>query len=311
MRRQKTFALIIHGARADLPSLRHLVAWVREKGHIILPYVTWEKGDGSRLAAEAVERGVDAVIAAGGDGTVNEVLNGMSGDTPLGIIPVGTANDFAKQVGIPSDPDHAMDVILQRKPMRIDTAEINGRRFLNVSTGGIGAEATAETPAEAKDALGPLAYAITLTRKLAGLDPQTATFTGDDFRIECKFVAFAVGNARATGGGTLITPRAKIRDGLMDLCIVEGMPRIEFAMLAGKIKRGEHLASEGVHYQQSASFLIESKRPVTVNVDGESMRLKRMEYSSRPGDLAIFLPHLPGESAEPEERDKRDAKQKL
>ena len=287
--------MIIHGGRAELPSLRHLVGWVRDKGHTVLPYVTWEKGDGIRFAAEAVKHGVDAVIAAGGDGTVNEVLNGLSGDTPLGIIPVGTANDFAKQVGIPSDPDHAMDVILQRKPMRIDTAEINGRRFLNVSTGGIGAEATAETPAEAKDALGPLAYAITLTRKLAGLDPQSARFTGDDFTIECKFVAFAVGNARATGGGTLMTPLAKVKDGLMDLCVVEGMPRIEFAMLAGKIKRGEHLASEGVHYQQSASLLIESKRSITVNVDGESMRLKRMEYKSRPGDLKVFLPHLPEE----------------
>lgn len=291
-----TFALIIHGSRADLPSLRHLVKWVRDKGHTMLPVVTWEKGDGTRLAKEALDRGVDAVIAAGGDGTVNEVLNGLSGDVPLGIIPVGTANDFAKQVGIPMDPDHAMDVILRRKPMRIDTAEINGRRFLNVSTGGIGAEATAETPAEAKDALGPLAYAITLTRKLAGLNPQTATFTGDDFSIDCKFVAFAVGNARATGGGTLITPRAKVKDGLMDLCVVEGMPRIEFAMLAGKIKRGEHLASEGVHYQQSASLLVESKRSITVNVDGESMRLKRLEYKSRPNDLQIFLPHLPGET---------------
>ena len=295
MTRPKTFAMIIHGARAGLPSLRHLVQWVRDKGHTVLPYVTWEKGDGARFAAEAVEKGVDAVIAAGGDGTVNEVLNGLSGDVPLGIIPVGTANDFAKQVGIPIDPDHAMDVILQRKPMRIDTAEINGRRFLNVSTGGIGAEATAETPAEAKDALGPLAYAITLTRKLAGLHPQTARFTGDDFTLECKFVAFAVGNARATGGGTLITPRAKVRDGLMDLCVVEGMPRGEFAMLSMKIKRGEHLASEGVHYHQSSSLLIETKRSITVNVDGESMRLKRLEYHARPGDLRIFLPHLPGE----------------
>jgi len=296
MPRPTTFALIIHGSRADLLSLRHLVKWVRAKGITVLPYITWEKGDGTRLAAEAVERGVDAVIAAGGDGTVNEVLNGLSGDIPLGIIPVGTANDFAKQVGIPSDPDHAMDVILQRKPMRIDTAEINGRRFLNVSTGGIGAEATAETPAEAKDALGPLAYAITLTRKLAGLNPQTARFTGDDFTLDTRFVAFAVGNARATGGGTLITPRAEVRDGLMDLCVVEGMPRSEFAMLAMKIKRGEHLASEGVHYHQTASLLVESKRSITVNVDGESMGLKRLEYKSRPGDLKIFLPHLPGES---------------
>src|SRR3954471_21648594 len=106
-------------------------------------------------------RGVECVAPAGGDGTVNDVVNGLDGlDVPLGIIPLGTANDFARQVGIPSDADHAMDVILQRKPKRFDTASLNGRRFLNVSTGGVGAEATAETPASAKETLGPLAYAV-------------------------------------------------------------------------------------------------------------------------------------------------------
>ena len=165
------YALIIHGSRAELPTLRHLVEWVREKGHRVTPRVTWEAGDAIHFAREAAARGATAVIAAGGDGTVNEVLNGLSGfDVPLGIIPVGTANDFARQVGIPlDDVDHAMDVILQRPPVRVDTLEMNGRRFLNVSTGGVGAEATAETPADAKESLGTLAYAITGARKLAGL----------------------------------------------------------------------------------------------------------------------------------------------
>lgn len=300
MPRARRFALIIHGSRAELPSLRHLVTWVREKGHEVVASVTWEKGDGIRLAAEAVERGADVVIAAGGDGTINEVLNGMNdSDVPLGIIPIGTANDFATQVGIPLDPDHAMDVILQRKPMRIDTAEINGRRFLNMSTGGVGAEATAETPAEAKESLGPLAYAITATRKLAGLHAHSAHFSGDEFDLGCKFLVFAVGNARAGGGGTLMTPLAEIRDGLLDLCVVEELPRKDFARLALRIKKGEHLDAEGVHYVKSARFLIESKRSISVNVDGEPMSLKRLEYKVRPKDLSIFLPHLPGQ--EPEE----------
>lgn len=299
MPRAKRFALIMHGSRADLPSMRHLVSWVREKGHEVVPAVTWEKGDGTRLAAEAIARGTDVVIAAGGDGTINEVLNGMdNSDVPLGIIPVGTANDFAKQVGIPLDPDHAMDVILQRKAVRIDTAEINGRRFLNMSTGGVGAEATAETPAEAKESLGPLAYAITATRKLAGLHALSAHFSGTDFDFAGKFLVFAVGNARAGGGGTLMTPLAEIRDGLLDLCVVEELPRADFARLALRINKGEHLDAEGVHYAKSANFLIESKRAIAVNVDGEAMSLKRLEYKVRPKDLAIFIPHLPGEEAE-------------
>src|SRR6478672_11886548 len=157
----KHIALVVHGARADRADVRHLINWVRDKGHLVVPLATFEAGEATSLAADAARRGVDVVAAAGGDGTINEVVNGLDGfDVPLGIIPLGTANDFAKQVGIPADADHAMDVILQRKPRRFDTAALNGRRFLNVSTGGIGAEATAETPASAKESLGSMAYAI-------------------------------------------------------------------------------------------------------------------------------------------------------
>src|SRR5262249_47309548 len=155
---------------------------------------------------------------------------------PMGIIPVGTANDFAKQVGIPLDLDHAMDVVLQRSPVCIDTASLNGRRYLNVSTGGVGAEATAETPAEAKRSLGSLAYIVTALRKLPGLTPQRAKFTAPDFDLDTEFLVFAVGNARATGGGTLITPEASVEDGLLDVCIIEAMPVRDFARLTLRLK---------------------------------------------------------------------------
>src|SRR5678815_5749450 len=126
----KHIAIVVHGARADRSDVRHLVSWVRDKGHLVEVLPTYEAGQAASLAANAARRGVDVVAAAGGDGTVNEVVNGLDGyDVPLGVIPVGTANDFARQVGIPADADHAMDVILQRKPKRLDTASLNGRRL--------------------------------------------------------------------------------------------------------------------------------------------------------------------------------------
>src|SRR4051812_42557062 len=216
-------------------------------------------------------RGVDVVAAAGGDGTVNEVVNGLDGyDVPLGIIPLGTANDFARQVGIPPDPDHAMDVILQRKPKRFDTASLNGRRFLNVSTGGVGAEATAETPASAKETLGPVAYAISGIRKLADFKPHRARFSADGFEFDGDFLMFAVGLTRSTGGGTMMTPLASATDGLLDLCIVEGMTRREFAGTALRVKRGEHVGHPGIIYKQLRAVTIESAEPLSVNVDGEN-----------------------------------------
>ena len=294
-RRRRHVALIIHGARAEHPGLRHLVEWVRAKGHTVRARLTWEPGDGAVLAREAVGAGVDTVIACGGDGTVNEVVNGLEGTrVALGIIPAGTANDFARQVGIPDDPNGAMDVILRRKPVIIDTASMNGRRYLNVSSGGVGAEATAETPPDAKASLGPVAYFISGLRKLAGLEPRRALFEAPEFRLEGPFLLFAVGNARATGGGTLITPKASVRDGLLDVCIVGSMSRGEFAKLVLRVKRGEHLASEGVHYLQVPWLRIRSRERFVVNVDGEPAELRDAHYAVRPRDLLIHLPRLPG-----------------
>lgn len=296
---RKELMLIMHGQRADSDALRHLVSWVREKGHSVDPRVTWEKGDGIRFAREGAARGVDAVVAVGGDGTINEVLNGLDGsDVPLGIVPLGTANDFAHQVGIPDDPDHAMDVVLRRAPCTIDTAELNGRRFLNVSSGGVAAAATAETPTEAKEQLGPLAYAITGVRKLADLQPRRARITGPGVNLDCEFLIFAVGNARCTGGGTRITPRALVTDGLIDLCIIEAMPRGDFAKLLMRIKKGEHLDEARVRYYQLPEVTIAAEGPVTVNVDGESSEATTLSYRARPKDLRIHIPHLPENSDE-------------
>jgi lipid kinase YegS len=293
----KRLCLILHGSRADLPSMRHLVQWVRERGHTIDVHVTWEGGDAEHYSRDAVQSRTpyDAILAAGGDGTVNEVVNGLSGsDVPLGIIPLGTANDFARQAEIPDDPDHAMDVVLRHPPVRIDTAQANDRRYLNVSVGGVAAEVTADTPDDAKASLGVLAYALSGLRKLTDLHPYTARFRGPEFDLQCKVLLFAIANGQRTGGGTLIAPNADITDGLLDVCIVEALPRIDIGPMLLKVRRGEHIGEEGVHYVQLPEVVVTTRRPIVVNVDGETNEARRFAYASRPGDLLI---HLPPESA--------------
>ncbi|MEO7084293.1 MAG: YegS/Rv2252/BmrU family lipid kinase [Gemmatimonadaceae bacterium] len=295
----KHIVLIVHGARADREDVRHLVSWVREKGHFVETHATFESGAAAAFASDAARRGADVVVAGGGDGTLNEVVNGLDGyDVPLGIIPLGTANDFARQVGIPSDADHAMDVILQRKPRRLDTASLNGRRFLNVSTGGIGAEATADTPADVKASLGPVAYAISGVRKFAELRAQSATFTGDGFSYSGEFLVFAVGLTRSTGGGAMVTPMASNTDGLLDLMIVEGMSRGDFARTMLRVRKGEHIGEAGVHYVQLKSVTIEASDAIPVNVDGEISDAKRLTYRARARDLWVHVARLPGEPEE-------------
>ena len=296
MRQRKHLVLVIHGARADQPALREMVARVRADGHRVEPQVTFEPGDGDRFARDAAAAGADAVVAVGGDGTVNEVVNGLSGsDVPMGIVPLGTANDFARQVGIPLDPDEAIDLVLRREPIRVDTAELNDRRFLNVSTGGVGAEATAETPLEAKEALGLLAYIVTGVKKLVELEPRRAYFGGPGFAYRGEFLIFAVGNGRMTGGGTLLTPRASVTDGLLDLCVIEAMSRRDFARLSLQVKKGEHLGLPGVHYAQLPWLKVTSVEPLSVNLDGEGVEATVCDYRARRADLLVHVQHLPGE----------------
>ena len=295
---RKHLTYIVHGARADRPELRQMVSWVRQRGHAVEVHVTWNAGDAEVIAAEAADRGTDVVIACGGDGTLNEVVNGLDGrDVPLGVVPLGTANDFARQTGIPEDANHAMDVILRRKPVRIDTASMNGRRFLNVSTGGVGAEATAETPADAKASLGPLAYAITAVRKLAGNEVRHASFSSAGFDLEVDFMAFAVGSARVTGGGTMMTPDASVTDGLLDLCVIETMARRDFAKISLRVKRGEHVGLPGIHYAQLPWLKVTGTEPLSVNLDGEGVQVQVCDYRARRGDLLVHVLHLPGEEA--------------
>jgi lipid kinase YegS len=289
--RGRTIALVIHGSRADDPGLREAVQAVRALGVRVLPRVTFETGDAATFARQAAESGVWAVVAVGGDGTVNEVLNGLAGhDVPLGIVPLGTANDFARQVGIPEDAQHALDLILRGEPVRLDSAELNGRRFLNVSAGGIGAEATAETGAAAKAALGPFAYALTGLKKLIELETRPMRFRMPDGERAHDVLLFAVGNARASGGGMPVTPLASPNDGLLDVCVVERMGRADVARLALKVRRGEHLGEEGVSYYRVPWVDVLAEEPVEVNVDGEPLRAETLHYRARPGDLRIFLP---------------------
>ena len=296
----KRLGMIINGARAEHALLRGVVRDLRERGHTVEPRLTFEEGDAMIAARAAAERGVDAVVAVGGDGTLNEVANGLDGvDTALGVVPLGTANDFARQAGIPSDPAEALALVLERSPETIDTITLNGRRFVNVSTAGLGAEATAETPKGAKKALGALAYAITGMRKLTQLEPHRARFAGPGFEHRCSFLLFAVGNGRETGGGTALTPRASVTDGLLDLCVVEEMPRGEFTRLLLKLKRGEHLDHPGVIYVQLPSLTVDVQHHITVNVDGEPTTHRELTYEVSPLDLRVHVARLPGTPAPP------------
>ncbi len=291
-----TVALIMHprGDPQRLEALRSVIARLRAEGHRVWPHLTFEAGDATRLARASARAGAEVVIAAGGDGTVNEVVNGLGrlrNPPRLGILPIGTGNDFAMGLGIPHDLDAAARVAVEGRPLDIDVARVNDRLFVNVSTGGFGAEATEQTPSETKRLLGPLAYIVTGAREFVELRPTGARFTTDGRRFyEGEILLFAVGNARRTGGGSLLTPRAELGDGMLDLLVVEAMPRLDFLALLPDLRAGTHLESPGVRYTRAASIVVTPSETISVNADGEPVRARSFRYSLCPRRLTVMAP---------------------
>jgi diacylglycerol kinase (ATP) len=282
----------------ELEPFRQHVQSLRRRGHSVRPRLTFEHGDAVRMGRTLADDGADLIIAAGGDGTLNEVLNGvMRADWAgrLAVIPTGTANDFAAGLEIPEDLEAALEVAIAGRPRDVDVARVNDRYFLNVSTGGFGATATEETPAETKRLLGPWAYVITGVRKFSELRPSRARFeTPAGVEYEGEVMLFAVGNAKRTGGGSLLTPRAEFGDGELDVMIVPGMPRMDFVALLPDLRSGTHVDNPDVLYFRASRVEVDSGDELSVNADGEPIAGPHFVYGVAERPLAVMTPTQPG-----------------
>jgi YegS/Rv2252/BmrU family lipid kinase len=206
-------------------------------------------------------------------------------------VPFGTANDFASALGLPEDAEEAVFVALHGRPEQVDVGRVNDRSFINVSTGGFGAEATEDAAVDAKRRLGALAYVLSGAKKLVEFRTARARFRADGELVhDGDFVFFAVGNSRLTGGGTRIAPRADVGDGRLDVVLVGGVSRMDFLSLLPDLRAGTHIESPDVLYFRAKVFDVESPEPIPVNADGEPMRARKYEYSVARTPLTVMLP---------------------
>jgi diacylglycerol kinase (ATP) len=266
--------------------------------------VTTGDGDAEKAATVAVADGCDALFVAGGDGTLNETMNGLAASGTLdrivvGVIPLGTGNDFAAALGIPTEVDAALDVLLRERELRVDLGEVNGRVFVNTSGGGFIAEASVAVTPQLKTIAGRLAYLIGGAQALMEFEPVHARISLEPGgqRLEHSLYAFAVCNSRLIGGGRLIAPHAVIDDGLLDVCLIEAMSALEFVALATKVADGDHVNDARVHYMQAESLTIDLDREVKVNTDGEVFEGTRCEYRVRPKAARFLVGDAPFASA--------------
>ncbi|MGA8614100.1 MAG: lipid kinase YegS [Xanthobacteraceae bacterium] len=292
--------IILHGKSAGNIPLRAAVHALRNDGHVVEVRVTWEAGDAARLTTEAVtEAGqgkVDCVVAGGGDGTINEVFAtayraGLPARCSLGVLPLGTANDFAHSTGIPSqDMKAALQIAASSPPRWIDIGLVNDKPFINLVSGGFGSRVTVETDPKLKQRLGGLAYAITGISHFAELSANQGRFRGEGFSWEGHFLVLAIGNGRQAGGGIPLCPNALIDDGLLDLMI---LPELDHAARLDAFSHLLHEGADGIRAKmvttRSSWIEYESSDDLNINLDGEPLILKRFRVECRQRALPVHL----------------------
>ena len=281
--------------------LPHINARLRTIVDVLDITLTTSAQDAEEAAARAVAGGYDALYVAGGDGTLNAVLRGLIEqprlrELPIGVIPLGTGNDFAKALGLSDQAETAVERLLDRRIVDVDLGTLNGRPFVNTSSGGFVADVSEAVTEGLKDMTGKLAYLIGGARALLGSEPFSARLTppadvdadsaawSGDLALEM----FAICNARMIGGGYPIAPHALIDDGLLDVFLVRQMPLLEFMRVLQTISAGDHLDDGRILHFRAPGFDLRFSRRVRVNTDGELFEADHCEYRVHPKAARFF-----------------------
>jgi diacylglycerol kinase (ATP) len=275
---------------------------------------TRQPRDGIALAQRAVADGFATVIAAGGDGTLNEVVNGLmpcagGGDRTsmpvvCGVLPLGTGNDFARTIGMPLDPRAAWKAIEERRIRTVDVVALERERserwFINMSVGGAIDQIQDRLSDEMKQRWGPLAYlragAEALKALLDEVGPHRVElrFDGEGAAIELDVWSVAVANGRTVGGGIAVAPEAAADDGLLDCVAIRGVRGLEMAKVAAAVALGKHLELANdvdgpVFYRRARTVEVRSDPPMPFTTDGEINPAAESYFTAHPAALEMIV----------------------
>jgi YegS/Rv2252/BmrU family lipid kinase len=236
-------------------------------------------------------RAVDAVVVGGGDGTMSLAARALlKCKLPLGILPMGTANDLARTLGIPEDLEAAADLIVAGHRRRIDLGSVNGEPFFNVASIGLSVELARSLTTEEKRRWGRLGYARAAIRVLSRARPFTAWISENGGTMRTRTLQVAVGNGRFYGGGNVVDERATIDDGHLDLYSLELGNVWKLALMARTFRTGTFGAWSEVRQLRGTEFEIRTRTPQPVNADGEIVTTTPAKFLVHPAAVTIFAP---------------------
>lgn len=258
-------------------------------------YIELEEGyDWDRLAEEVTRGSFDVVVIAGGDGTVNRVVNSLEpvlSKTTFAVVPLGTGNDLCRTLAIPLDLPEAVQTLRQVRQRRIDLIRVVGSEAqfcVNAATGGISGEVTAGLTGETKKLWGPLAYLRGAVVPMSVATVYRVTLTADRGPTErLELHNLVVANGRTAAGGVTVAPRASIEDGLLEVVIIRAGSTLDMAVVAARIMAGDYDTDECVERRRCRHLVIESEPPMPLSIDGDVVVTNRYEFTIVPHALPI------------------------
>jgi len=256
-------------------------------------HYTNEPQEATDVAKWGIEAGFRRIVAVGGDGTINEVANGLLGeDAVLAVVPAGTGNDFVRMLGIPADPFDALDVLTHGTESTMDLGQVGDERCF-VNGMGIGLDAkVARDVLQMRHLRGAAAYLTSAVKQIFRFQGFPVTIESADWHLDTTCVSIGVANGKYAGGGFKLAPEASVTDGMIDISAIEDYSTIERLVRLPRVRAGRHLHWQNVHYRQLSEATLASPNKLIAHLDGEPYRLPGDRFSVRvlPNALKVLVP---------------------
>ncbi|MGH2373182.1 MAG: diacylglycerol/lipid kinase family protein [bacterium] len=268
---------------------------LREAGWQLTESLTERRGHAVELAAAS---SAQAVIAVGGDGTANEVANGIlgsrgtrgAGRAAFGVVPVGTGSDFARAMGLPRDPIAAAGALVGARPRPVDVGEVNGRYFLTIAGAGFDGEVARQVNAWPKLLGGTAMYVLGILKMLMTYSPVNVEITLDGSVQQERLFLIAVGNTAWNAGGMWTVPAARADDGVFDVVIAGPLTRLEMLGVLPKVYSGRHLEHPKVRQARATHIRVTGEVPLAIQADGESVGRLPATFTVHRSALSVLAP---------------------
>lgn len=273
-----------------IPEIRKLFEGRKEE-YVI--EVTERPGHATEIAAKHASSDNLRVYSVGGDGTLNEIVNGMAGSScSLAVIPAGSGNDFSRSLEEGDDAAEVLRKTVDGVEKRIDLASVNGKYFINIASVGFDAEVVHNTEAFKKLPLitGSFAYILGILSTILRYKNNYISLNIDGTTLETAVLLVAVANGRYYGGGMLAAPEAIVDDGLFDICIVKRMKRPKVLTLFPEFMKGRHASIEEVSFRRGKRVEISSANELLLNIDGEIVKTKKAVFEIIPRGISVTVP---------------------